>query len=58
MQIVTDFLNIDDFEFECKVLNKNSYEEVNPETRATLRKYFEPYNQRLYELVGETYDWD
>jgi hypothetical protein len=58
MRIVTDFLNIDKFEFACKVLNKGSYQGMNPKTREKLRKYFRLHNQRLYELIGETYDWD
>jgi len=29
-----------------------------PETREKLVEYFAPYNEKLYELLGERYDWN
>jgi hypothetical protein len=31
---------------------------MSPETRSRLVDYFAPHNQRLYDLLGERFDWD
>jgi hypothetical protein len=39
--------------------NEGKYgDAMKPETRAALVEYFRPHNARLYEFLGETYDWD
>jgi len=40
-----------------KVLNQK-YPELNPELRKKLMKYFVKYNQELYELIGEDWNWE
>lgn len=47
-------------EFIVKDLEKRNvgkYETINPDTRKELAKYFEPYNKKLEELLGITFDW-
>ncbi|MDR4508551.1 MAG: sulfotransferase domain-containing protein [Candidatus Brocadiaceae bacterium] len=34
-----------------------SYSEMKPDTRRQLVEYFQPYNQRLYEYLGENFGW-
>ncbi|HEY0031151.1 MAG TPA: sulfotransferase [Bacteroidia bacterium] len=56
---VTDFLKIK----RCNTIkfdnhNPGSYsEDMNPETRASLSTFYEPYNQQLYTLLGQNYGW-
>jgi len=38
--------------------NPGKYPPMKPETRQELVDYFRPHNQRLYTLLGKTYDWD
>lgn len=35
-----------------------TYVEMQPETRARLARYYEPYNRQLYALVGRDFGWD
>ncbi len=35
-----------------------SYTKMDPDIRASLVQFFKPHNQRLYELLGQTFDWD
>ena len=39
-------------------LNANTYPDVDPGLRAELVEWFRPHNERLFELIGETYDWE
>ncbi len=39
-------------------LNRARYPEMRPQTRSRLVEFFRPHNQRLYQLLGETFDWD
>jgi hypothetical protein len=34
------------------------YDSIGSEERATLREYFRPHNERLYELVGTDFGWE
>jgi hypothetical protein len=34
------------------------YEPMSPDTHAMLVEYFQPHNERLYELVGIDFGWD
>ena len=38
--------------------NPGKYPPMKAQTRQQLAEYFRPHNQRLYGLLGETYDWD
>ncbi len=31
---------------------------MNQETREQLIKFYKPYNEKLYNLIGEKFDWD
>jgi hypothetical protein len=31
---------------------------MSPDTQAMLVEYFQPHNERLYELVGIDFGWD
>ena len=37
--------------------NSRSYSPLDREVRARLAEYFEPYNERLFSLLGERFDW-
>ncbi|HEX5458882.1 MAG TPA: sulfotransferase domain-containing protein [Steroidobacteraceae bacterium] len=41
------------------VVNHNPLEGLSPtpETRAQLREFFEPYNRRLWEVIGTSFPW-
>ena len=38
--------------------NAGTYAPMNPKTRAWLRAYFAPHNQRLYALLEKDYGWE
>jgi Sulfotransferase domain len=38
--------------------NRGTYEPMADATRARLRAWFKPHDERLYALLGERYDWD
>jgi hypothetical protein len=42
---------------DFKAFNQKPYPELAPETRRRLAAYFEPHNQRLYELLGRDLAW-
>ena len=37
--------------------NVQSYPDADPDVLARLDEYYEPHNQRLWELLGEAWDW-
>ena len=45
---------------EYKQLNSSTYSQakMEPEMRKRLLTYFEPYNERLYTLLGRDFGWD
>ena len=56
---IYEFIGVSDFVPDnLKVHNKRHYEAMSPETREKLRQYYQPYNERLYELTGKRFDWD
>lgn len=56
---VYDFVGISDYKpTDLKVHNKRFYSPMDPETRERLRQYYLPHNEKLYDLLGEQYDWD
>jgi len=40
-----------------KILKKYTFQKINPETRKQLSDYFKPFNERLYSLIGENFNW-
>mgnify|MGYP001949421720 FL=1 len=54
-----DFLSIDDVKF-TNLQNENvgKYPSLDENTRIKLIEYFKPYNKKLFELLGKTFDWD
>jgi len=40
------------------LLNVSDYPAMNPDTRRMLVDYFRPHNERLYRLLGRSFDWD
>lgn len=38
-------------------LNANTYADVDPAVRRRLVDYFAPHNERLFDYLGERYDW-
>ena len=56
---VSDFLNLPYVEIDCyQKYNASSYSALKPDTRQSLINFFKPHNQRLYEYLGEKFDWD
>lgn len=56
---VLKFLNLPQCELgEYKRFNGLKYQDMNPATRRQLIEYFKPHNQRLYEFLGTSFDWD
>lgn len=56
---IYEFIGVSDFiPDNLKVHNQRHYEAMSPETREKLRQYYQPYNERLYELIGKRFDWD
>ncbi len=56
---VYDFIGISDYKPKnLKVYNQRFYSPMEPETRERLRQYYLPHNEKLYDLLGEQYDWD
>ena len=35
-----------------------NYPKMNPDTREHLKAFFKPYNERLYEVLNTTFDWN
>jgi hypothetical protein len=56
---IIDFLDLphEPLKFK-KNPNPGRYSPMKDETRQKLVDYFRPHNQRLYALLGKTYDWD
>ncbi len=60
LEQVRAFLGLEPWQPRLKVYNPGGYT-ADPDTRAvaaTLRDYFRPYNQRLYEALGWTRGWE
>ena len=56
---IHDFLGIPAYEQpQLRRMNRNSYDPLQPELRRRLEKYYEPHNQRLYELLGRDFGWE
>jgi hypothetical protein len=58
-QKVTRFLDIPDWQLkDNRSHNAGKYQEMDPKTRQELNAYFKPYNQQLYDYVGQDFGWD
>ncbi|SDC82619.1 MULTISPECIES: sulfotransferase family protein [unclassified Candidatus Frackibacter] len=60
MDKVLEFLELPKWELtEYKQFNSSGdYPEMDSNIRQQLHEYFEPYNQRLYDLLDVNWDWD
>jgi hypothetical protein len=69
MHDVVSFLNLQPYEFTTQDIQHSwgggasnhekpgDYAAMNPDTRQLLKAYFEPFNEQLFDLIGEQYDW-
>lgn len=56
--VVRRFLGLDDWSPpQFARLNANTYDDVDPAVRRRLAEYFAPHNERLFDYLGERYDW-
>ena len=71
MNEVSEFLGLPAFDYSSvSILEKSwgggssnrfgsqSYQPLSGETRDNLKKFFEPYNRALYDLIGRDMEWD
>ncbi|MGH3089705.1 MAG: sulfotransferase domain-containing protein [Rubrobacteraceae bacterium] len=60
LDAVTSFLGLSPLRLDAynKHMPGSYREDMRPETRQMLVRYFRPRNRRLYELLGERYPWD
>ena len=69
MNDVVSFLKLQPYEFQPEDLEHSwgggasnyeepgDYEDMKSDTRQFLQDYFEPYNEQLFELIGERFNW-
>ena len=44
---------------EFRLFKKRDYKEkMNVETRKKLSEFFRPHNEKLYEFLGQRFDWE
>ena len=57
---VTEFLGIKTVQYDTySKENKGVYkDDMNSETKKRLSEFFAPYNEELYSIIDERYDWD
>ncbi|OPH53090.1 hypothetical protein BC351_31930 [Paenibacillus ferrarius] len=58
MNTVTNFLGVSNYEYQFEPLNQGEYDSMNLQTRDFLREYYYPHNQRLFEYLGQPYEWE
>lgn len=59
LKITFDFLGVSDYPIEnLKRTNVGKYSKMNEDTRKLLTDFYEPHNERLFELIGKKLDWD
>lgn len=59
MAQVYEFLGVSNIERAYyRASNAGSYPPMDDETRQILKDFFRPHNQRLEEILGQTFDWD
>ena len=55
---VLNFLDLDkSYDLNFKVHNKNHYQNIDHEMKERLQRFYAPHNERLFELLGEKFDW-
>jgi hypothetical protein len=55
---VLDFLEVPSFDLKAyQAHNSNTYRPMSSEVRERLTEFFAPYNQELYDILGEDYGW-
>jgi Sulfotransferase domain len=53
------FLDIPSYDIKhYKQFNPGSYKEMDPKIRKDLITHFKPYNERLFNLLGESFSWN
>ena len=52
-----DFLGLEPYSGQYNVVNAGSYSKLEPELRQALADFFNPYNQAVYELLGQDFGW-
>ncbi len=56
---ILEFLELPVFDLgHYTTYNRRQYPQMAPATRQRLVRFFAPHNQRLYRLLGKTFDWD
>lgn len=56
---IFEFLHLQKYELKNREKrNVGSYEKMNNETRKILVDFFKPYNEQLYLLLNQKFDWD
>ncbi len=56
---VCDFLKVPHHQLSSyETYNANSYPKVDANIRNQLKAYFQPFNQRLYDLINQDLGWD
>ncbi|MEH6517191.1 MAG: sulfotransferase domain-containing protein [Halioglobus sp.] len=71
MNKISDFLNLQTFEFDTGELDRTwgggasddfeksgDYVPMSSETRSLLSDFFKPFNESLYSLIDERFDWE
>ncbi len=43
---------------DIRPMNEGSYEPMNAGTRKKLKEYFDPYNRKLFDLLGREFTWE
>jgi hypothetical protein len=56
---IFDFLDLPRYDIKnFEKQNVSKYPPIKEETRKFLIDYFKPYNEKLYKLINENYDWE
>jgi len=55
---VYEFLGLPQFNYRYVHYNLGKYPPMKDETRRLLIEYYKPYNEKLYKLIGKSFDWD
>ena len=59
LDLVFDFLGVEKFRLEMpRNLNVGRYDPMKSDIRRYLVEYYKPHNQKLYTLLGRSFDWD
>lgn len=59
LKTILDFLSLPQYEFKgVRKVFPGKYEPMNAVTRKYLIDYFKPHNEKLYNLLGTSFDWD